>query len=595
MRQALLNWLTPCAFLLLLLAYHLIFGRLFPDAQGQLGGDYSFVLPLLLNGYFWFKTNGFFEVPWFTPAFCGGQPYFADVQSIYYSIPQLLTLIVDPLKSIYISILLFASAGFWCMYLLLRQLFSLGTKSAFLGSALFMFNGFYAHRMIVGHFGFQGFMLIPLVVFLLLRPIPKENGLFKFHSLLNSTWVGLCLTYWLHSGLSSLMIPASLAVLALACLYSPSSKEWHVFLKRSIIASLIALSLCAAKLVAGIAFMSHFQRSDYLLPGIDGLAYAIELLLSALFYSPVNPQLTNLEIIQGPHEWDYSVTIIPFLIIVRGTLANFSSKQKSIYHPKHSLMAILLLAVILLIPLILNIYTPQWNIILKQTPILKSSSSLLRWWLIYIPVVIVYASIVLEKCIHFKNSKSQIVIIGILGMLYLNTFKYGSYLHVNDYRPDTILAAYQHVAKGGDIPKIEQITAAVDINGQLVTPINRNDAIVSGSSQLLCYNPSFGYALEKLPLKTLHIGSIYEQTNGNLNIKNPACYLFPKENHCELGAHFSLAEKAQASTFAHYKPFSFAISEQQKIANLITKFSLAFVSGFLIFAAIFHFHNRKKH
>ena len=584
------KWLTLSAFLVLLLSYHLIFGRLFPDAQGQLGEDYSFILPSLLNGYYWFKTNSFFEVPWFSPAFCGGQPYFADVQSMYYSIPQFLSFIIDPLTSVYFSILLFASAGFWCMYLLLNQIFSLSTKTTLLGSALFMFNGFYTHRMIVGHFGFQGFMLIPLVAYLLLKPTVKEEGRIKLSSLLNATGVGLCLTYWLQSGFTSLIIPGSLAVLAIVCLYSPTPKEWRVFLERSIIASLIALSLCAAKLVAGIGFMSNFQRSDYLLPGIDGVIYAINLLLSALFDSPANPQLTNLQITLGPQEWDFSVTIIPlFLIILRGLLANFFTTKKPIHHKKRSIIALTLLVIILLIPLFLNIYTPQWNAILKQTPILKSSSSLLRWWLIYIPVVIIYASIILERCVYFKNSQTQIVIIGLLGILSLNAFKYHSYFHQSDYRPDTVLIAYQAAANGGHIPIIEQITAITDKEGQILTTINRNDSLASGSSQLRCYNPSFGYGLEKLPFKSLHTGNIYEVSNGELNLKNPACYVFPHENHCELGAHFSFEDKEHAISFAHYKPYTFAISEAQKIANLITKFSLALVSGFLILTAIMFF------
>ena len=172
------------------------------------------------------------------------------------------------------------------MYVLLRQLFCLGTKTAFLGSALFMFNGFYAHRMVAGHFGFQGVMMIPLVAFFLLRPAPQGEGAFKVSSMLNATWAGLCLTYWLHSGLTSLIIPVSLAVLGLVCLYSPTPKEWRVFLERSLVAGLIALALGAAKLVAGLAFMSHFQRSDYLLPGVEGLANAVGLILTTLFYTP---------------------------------------------------------------------------------------------------------------------------------------------------------------------------------------------------------------------------------------------------------------------------------------------------------------------
>ncbi|MDD5265874.1 MAG: hypothetical protein PHO08_01930 [Methylococcales bacterium] len=599
-RQTPLRWLTPIAFMLLLLGYHLIFGRLFPDFQGQLSRDYSVALPSLLNGYFWFKSNSLLDVPWFSPSFCGGQPFFADVQSMYYSVPQLLTLFVNPLTSVYLSILLFASAGFWFMYVLLRQLFCLGTETAFLGSALFMFNGFYAHRMVVGHLGFQGIMLTPFVVFFLLRPVPKGEGQFKLASLLYATWVSLCLTYWLHSGLTSLIIPVSLAVLAVVCLYSPTSREWRVFLERTLVAGLIALALCASKLVAGLAFMSHFQRNDYLLPGVEGIANAVGLILTTLFYTPTNieqiatPKLRNLQWVLGPHEWDYSVTVFPLAIIMLTYVTKFFSRKKSDNHPKLSPPALILLGVVLIIPLALNIYTPQWNAILKQTPLLKSSSSLIRWWLIYIPVVIVYAVIALERCDFLKYIKTQIVVIGVFGILYLNAYKYLPYFHQDNYHPDTIIAAYQHVASGGAIPKIEQIVAFGETNGHLLTRFNPNDSLAFGGSQMFCYNPSFGYLLEKLPLKSLHIGSIYEQTKGELNIKNPACYVFPTENHCEPGGHFSVGEKSQAEAFAQYKPFSFAISRQQKIANLITQFALLIITGFLGFTASFYFNQVTK-
>src|SRR3989338_4882337 len=89
------------SFLLLLWAYHLIFGKFFPTQKGTLGHDYAHVLPDLLDGYFWFTNNGLFEPFWFTPAFCGGQPQLADPASVYYSVAQLLTFILNPLTSLY--------------------------------------------------------------------------------------------------------------------------------------------------------------------------------------------------------------------------------------------------------------------------------------------------------------------------------------------------------------------------------------------------------------------------------------------------------------------------------------------------------------
>ena len=80
------------------------------------------------------------------------------------------------------------------------------------------------------------------------------------------------------------------------------------FLERSVVAGIIALALGAAKLVAGLAFMSHFQRSDYLLPGVEGLANAVGLILTTLFYMPANieqiaiPKLRNLQWLLRFHE-----------------------------------------------------------------------------------------------------------------------------------------------------------------------------------------------------------------------------------------------------------------------------------------------------
>ncbi|MDD1625934.1 MAG: hypothetical protein LUQ26_00440, partial [Methylococcaceae bacterium] len=138
------------------------------------------------------------------------------------------------------------------------------------------------------------------------------------------------------------------------------------------------------------------------------------------------------------------------------SVAKLFSRKKPDNHLKLSPVALILLCVVLIIPLALNIYTPQWNAILKQTPLLKSSSSLIRWWLIYIPVAIVYAVIALERCDFLKNIKTQIVVIGVFSILFLNAYKYGQYYRQDNYRPDAIIAAYQHVASGGRYQKLNK-------------------------------------------------------------------------------------------------------------------------------------------
>jgi hypothetical protein len=127
------------AFGLLLGGYRAVFSRFFaPDAR--LASDYGLGLPFLLAGYIWYRTVGLWQVPWFTPAFCGGEPFFADPQSGYYAAPQLFTLLVDPLRASYLTMLSFAALGYFGTYWLLRSVFSVSRSAAVLDAAVFMFN-----------------------------------------------------------------------------------------------------------------------------------------------------------------------------------------------------------------------------------------------------------------------------------------------------------------------------------------------------------------------------------------------------------------------------------------------------------------------
>lgn len=580
-QQAPSSAIIACGFLLLLFCYHLIFKSFFPNYYDGLGHDYSLLFPSLLDGYFWFRNNSLLDVPWFSPSFCGGQPNFADVQSGYYSVVQALAFFFNPLTSTYASVVLFAAIGFWGMYLLLRKVFKVSEESAFLAASLFMFNGFYSHRMIVGHFGYHGFMLVPWAALLLLHSIPNDRKGMQSINVFSAVWVGLIIAYWIQSGLGSLMIPVALAVLAIVCL--ADFGNWKDFFYRSAGAIVIASALCASKLVAGAAFMANFNRSHYLLPGIKGVPDAISLILTTLFF-PLKeieqfaiPKMTNMQWMLSRHEWEFSVTFIPLLIIV----VCWATRLRTGIGPrqdnnKKTNFSLILLLIVLAIPLVLNIYTPEWNATLKSIPLIKSSSGLIRWWIIYIPIVIIYAAMELDRLHFLSNHRSTVVAGCVLLIVGLNLTQDRLYYDMQHYDPKTISEAYAALGKSDAKPAIHSIGTA--------TPAAQgNDTLVSGVSQLTCYNPSFGYRLESLPLKTLHPGSILDQTDGYLNLKNPACYLYPAENNCQPGDHFKVTQTTEAQLFAQYKPFPFEISGKQKIANWVTKISLLFVLVWLAY------------
>ena len=91
--------------ILVFVIHQIIFQSFFPNNNSFLGHDYEQFIPNFMFGKIWFLNN-FLSVPWFTPSFCCGITFFADPQSMYYSIQQIIFLIFDPILSIKIFFLI---------------------------------------------------------------------------------------------------------------------------------------------------------------------------------------------------------------------------------------------------------------------------------------------------------------------------------------------------------------------------------------------------------------------------------------------------------------------------------------------------------
>ena len=93
-------------FLGILIFHQIIFQQFFPNFKGLVGHDYQQFIPNFMFGKIWFQKN-FLSVPWFSPSFCCGIPFFADPQTMYYSMPQIIYLIFDPILSLKIFFLFY--------------------------------------------------------------------------------------------------------------------------------------------------------------------------------------------------------------------------------------------------------------------------------------------------------------------------------------------------------------------------------------------------------------------------------------------------------------------------------------------------------
>lgn len=573
------SWLV---FAVAAICFHGIFSVFFPNQDGMLGHDYSLIAPNLYDGLLWFHNNSLFEVPWFTPSFCGGQPFFADPQSGYYSLTQWLAFFFAPVTAIYLSLLFYASLAYWGMYLLCRNVFLLSVSAACFAAVVFMFNGFLTHRLIIGHIGFYGIVLIPWIAMLLVTI--KEIPIGPIKSGGNALLAGLLVAYWLQSGMGSLVVPAALSILlVIAIVGARDQLDLRTFLVRSLLAGLTAVALSAAKLNAALSYLSHFPRDSYKLPGADGLASNIELIFRSLAFSSQSTFEWSLGVMQNqqwhlrPHEWSYGLTPVPMLLVGVGLVILLGKLPRIHFKSPLVIISVFVAALVVVLPVVLNIYTQEWNAILKRTPIIANSSSMVRWFLIYIPVLALLAAISIDHIPMSSKARGALVAICLVLVVGFKAFEDRSYYFGKgaSYGTAAPTAAWQAASLAA--PKLEAVGLLAS-RAELV----RNDVIFDNTSQLNCYNPVFGYRLENYPRGTLREGAPTMISDGVFNLKNPACYLFPEENQCEPGDHFQESEAEPLELFVNYRPFKFEVSHRQEVFNVMTTLSLLIATLLLL-------------
>ncbi len=586
------------AWMLLLVAYHGVYGVYFPTPRGTIGHDFGLCLAGTVDGFIWFAKNGPWEVPWFTPGFCGGQPYFADPQSGYYSVPQWLSFVIDPLTANYLTLLLFASAGYFGTYLLTRRSFGFPMPWAILAAALFFFNGFLPLRTLVGETGFHGLSLAPWLALALLTPAAR-----RVSSIGLAILAGTIAAYWLQSGLTTLMVPAALSV-ALVLLAYRLRQPWPGdLLARMLIAIGISVVFSASKLVASLAFYSRFERTQYLLPGFNDPLALLQTNLLALFgssesaYRVAMPSLLNAQWTAFPHEWAYGFTPVPILVILAGLVLGRLVRPRQSANPTSSVgkgggvgviektVIGLGIGLISLMPLVLQFYTPEFNEHLKSLPLIGATAWPMRWLILYLPVLPIATAWLAWRALGERQALAPWVVGGALVLLVaFNLIERRQYYAEQTYNPQQILAGYARLAAGEVRDhRVTAIGLMIDPDtGEVIADGRRNDIVVDGISQARCYNPSFGYRLEKFPANNLVLGYVLWENEGSFNIRNPACYVFPEENGCSPGDKFRIDQRAEAEAFVAYRPFPFKKSQLQRVADMVTMGSLVLAALFVL-------------
>ncbi|MBF0126377.1 MAG: tetratricopeptide repeat protein [Magnetococcales bacterium] len=576
------DWTALLVLALGLVVYHLIYAPFYFSAT--LGHDHGLILPYLLEGFYWIRNNGILAPYWFSPGLCGGQPAFPDLQNMHYSLPQMLTLILPPIQAVYASVLIFAALGYWGMYLFLGRILALAPGLAVAGAILFLFNGFYASRMMIGHFTFHAFMLLPLIAFWLLRPTSGQRR----SELLWGLSSGLAMAYWIHSGMIGVVLPALFALVGLTGLVLIEHSLWSgMYLLRWSVAALFALSLSLSKLLAGTAFLGYFPRVDYTLPAFSS---PWELLLAmgrSFFWQPGEvienylPHLVNQQWQLGVSNWMYGISLLPLLLLTawlilrwRQPLAGDVAGERSgpggggaAASVPRAVLGWGLFGGMVALPVIATWAPAHWQDFFKTLPVIKSSSELFRWWSTDM-VLLLVVSLWLAGSIRQLNLRQGWWVAGaaVVAMGWQTALFDRDYFVKQPYSSANTTAAWHAAHRSGFAPAITACATYMS-NGEIAKPIERNELLIQGYSAIHCYNTIFGYNLENFPMKSLKSGDVTQVTEGVFNLKNPACYLYPRENDCQPGDHFTTEQRSALQSFAAYRPFSHHVSTVQKVAD----------------------------
>ena len=585
-------------FVIIFFIHQIIFLNFFPNVHGLLGLDYELFLPYFIFGKIWFKNN-LLSLPWFTPSFCCGIPFYPDPQSMYYSIQQIFFILFDPILSLKLMFIYFSLIAYFGMYLLLRRSFNFSYYASLLGATIFIFNGFFVYRAIVGHVAYLNFVLIPFYCFFLFENILNKNKYLKIISLLVSA---IIFATFFHSGSGPIM-PLILSVIIIILIFFYLRLNSLKIIKQFFISIFIGLCIASSKISAGLFFLDNFKRiypplifadiTDYLLVVFNSLFIFPDI---KLFNQKVTDVVTSGLYV---HEIEYGVSIVPLITFF---ILFFFKKNYILFK---DIKVLILVFLLLILPIIFNVNIPFFQKVLSKIPILNSTWVQIRWTAFYIIPIIFLTVFILDTINRFKKTLIYIFLFIIITQ---NIFYNKLYYQNQPYNPVNMVEFSK---------KIDGVNEKVNYDikgfgflskkdGKIYNDNMRNDFFFMNLSSLFCYQPIFGYALENFPSNKLIINNTvkfdnnYYLSTGDLelnqkndskiiNFLNPSCFLFPKENNCKPGDLFEKKINDNFNNFINYKPIKFNKSSIQIFFDYLSLLSFILLIVLIVYNLYLYF------
>ena len=587
------------------------------------GHDFGYFLPKMLDIHLFYLQNG---LAWqeYTAGLCAGVFQFANPQSMALALPQGLSYVLGPLRGIQSTFVITSLLSGGGIYLCARY-WGLGRMAACMAAAAMAFNGFLLTRLAIGHLAFYGFGFAPAIAAALLYGIGAMAAKQAGRAAALCALAALLVAVLIYGGIGVMLLHTAAAVGLILLICGGFERGWHKAVGYCLACAALGLLAAAPKIEAVLAMNANLTRDFYALPGF-GFGHTLQTLFDSLFWAPneatVNQRYINNQFYMGWHEIYYGFTPVMLLALVLGFLGMVGDGQKGAQkggqrggrgqkqrllskfaapwrnHP----LSLGLLTVALLLCFALNVYAPGWNDFIKSLPLLGQFSGMTRFFALFIPVLALFLGWTVN---HWRRIPAPAVLLFIAAMAFVQYQTINGNLRGGMYYDRIGLNGQPVQTAAASEPLIlDSLLDAWDEGHAGVQPLRevvyrsqqRSDGstgilldsfadyrLINGQSNAGCYEPLFGYRLEQYRLGSLQPGPLtLEDAAGNLNLKNPACYVYPEANGCAPGDHFKTGQMQQMLALADYQDPQLAVSDSRATANLVGIGTLLALLGYLL-------------
>ncbi len=561
------------------------------------GHDYGYFLPRLLDTYLHGHQNGP-GVQWYTPSFGGGLPAHPNPQHLQFSIPQLLTAIMDPWQAILASTFLLVIGGFLSTWYLLTRVARLHTTAALLGAFFFSTSGFYLEHMAVGHVGYQLFPLLPLIAAVLLAP--------DAHLGLPATILALILAMFVHQAGFYLALIAALSILMtlpILYLHDPTAVRVRPVAWRGGLGLGIMALLCASKICAVSSFMNHFPRHvvdestvplTHAVPGIAAQLLGVTGLapFELLRGGSLGTAWAQMKSATGETYgiWELDSAVSPVLIGLLAWQLVAAASRRPVRRPRLETRRYVAAALLLLSAWLAVEFTTGKGLIypsLRQLPFLRSMHVNVRFTATFILPLAILGALAFHSLTRTwteARKAGSALLLGAVGAAFLLSYFLSSDqdLQQRCFDPRQVRQAYVQ-ARHGDAFPVETIGLRVP-DGQV---------FLQHASSLPPYEPIFGYNLAQFR-PTVVPGPVDRVTDGCFNMTDPRSLVYPLPTHTGTFQRIPVSDRDNFLRFVNRQSPHWPLPLGQRLANGLSGIGLALAAGLLLVEAVRAWRRRQR-